>query len=79
MRKLKLGIIGFGNMGSSHVGNIMSGKTPNTELSALCDRDPERRKVFSDKYPDIPVFETAEELIGILEECRKLLKTQITI
>jgi len=63
MRKLKLGIIGFGNMGSSHVNNIMAGKTPNTELSALCDRDPERRKVFKDKYPDVPVFETAEELM----------------
>lgn len=63
MRKLKLGIIGYGNMGSSHVGNIMAGKTPNTELCALCDRDPERRKVFKDRYPDIPVFENPEELM----------------
>ena len=47
MRKLKLGIIGYGNMGSGHVNNIMAGKTPNTELTALCDIDPERRKVFS--------------------------------
>lgn len=63
MRKLKLGIIGYGNMGLSHVNNIMSGKTPNTELVALCDRDPERRKVFSERYPDVPVFETAEAIM----------------
>lgn len=63
MRKLKLGIIGYGNMGSGHANNIMAGKTPNTELTALCDVDPERRKVFSEKYPEIPVFESAEALM----------------
>jgi len=63
MRKLKLGIIGYGNMGNTHVNNIMGGKTPNTELAALCDRDEERRKLFSERYPEIPVFETAEELM----------------
>ncbi len=63
MRKLKLGIIGYGNMGTAHVNNIMAGKTPNTELAALCDIDPERRKIFSEKYPEIPVFENAEVLM----------------
>ena len=63
MRKMKLGIIGYGNMGRGHTNNIMNGKTPNTELCAICDIDPERRKDFSAKYPDIPVFATAEELM----------------
>lgn len=63
MRKLKLGIIGYGNMGRGHTNNIMGGKTPNTELCAMCDTDPERRQVFAEKYPDIPVFATAEELM----------------
>ena len=63
MRKMKLGIIGYGNMGRGHTNNIMAGKTPNTELCAMCDTDPERRQVFAEKYPDIPVFATAEELM----------------
>ena len=63
MRKMKLGIIGYGNMGRGHTNNIMNGKTPNTELAAMCDIDPEIRKDFSEKYPDIPVFATAEELM----------------
>ena len=63
MRKMKLGIIGYGNMGSSHVRNIMDGKTPNTEVTAVCDRDPERRKILNERYPEIPAFATAEELM----------------
>ena len=63
MRKMKLGIIGYGNMGSSHVRQIMEGKTPNTEVTAVCDIDPERIKVLNENYPEIPAFATAEELM----------------
>ena len=44
MSKVKLGIIGIGNMGTSHIKNIMEGKTPEVELAAVCDIDPERLK-----------------------------------
>lgn len=60
--KVKIGVIGYGNMGTNHVKNIMAGKVDRMELAAVCDTDPERRKVFSKKYPQIPVFETAEDL-----------------
>ena len=36
-RKIKLGIIGIGNMGSAHAGNIVSGKCPDFELVAVAD------------------------------------------
>ena len=62
MEKVKLGIIGYGNMGTSHAANLMGGKVAEMELAAVCDISAERRKVFSDAYPDIPVFETAEDL-----------------
>ena len=42
MDKIKLGIIGIGNMGSSHAGNIKSGKCPEIELVAIADINPER-------------------------------------
>ena len=62
MEKVKLGIIGYGNMGTGHANNLMSSKVAEMELAAVCDISAERRKVFSDAYPDIPVFETAEDL-----------------
>ncbi len=64
MDKVKLGIIGYGNMGSAHVANIMEGKVPQMELAAVCDISEGRRKVFKDSYADIPVFDTAEELMA---------------
>lgn len=62
MSKVKLGIIGYGNMGTTHVHNIMNGKVPKMELCALCDSDPDRLAAFSGAYPNIPTFENAEDM-----------------
>ena len=62
MDKVKLGIVGYGNMGFSHTENFKKGLIPNMELVAICDIDPERREVAKKDCPDIPVFETAEEM-----------------
>lgn len=63
MEKLKVGIIGIGNMGSMHLANITAGKVPNMEIGAICDIDPEKRKKLAEKYPDIKIFETSDEII----------------
>ncbi len=42
MNKLKLGIIGIGNMGSAHAKNIKEGKCPEIEIVAVADTDPKR-------------------------------------
>jgi len=42
MAKIKIGIIGIGNMGSSHAHNISQGKVKGAELAAVCDIDPAR-------------------------------------
>ena len=63
MDKVKVGIIGIGNMGSAHAANINKGKVPNVELAALCDIAEGRREYCKRNYPDVPVFETSDELI----------------
>ncbi|MBQ7793295.1 MAG: Gfo/Idh/MocA family oxidoreductase [Clostridia bacterium] len=62
MKKIKLGIIGYGNMGTGHISNIMNGKAPNVELVAVCDTDKSRLDAFSGRYPEIPVFDSAEAM-----------------
>lgn len=42
MEKIKLGIIGMGNMGSGHFRNVKDGKCPSVEVTAVCDINPER-------------------------------------
>ena len=62
MEKVKLGVIGFGNMGTSHSQNVFEGKVPKMELAAICDIAEPRRAAAKEAYPDIPVFENATEL-----------------
>ena len=62
MEKLRLGIIGFGNMGTAHAGNVMGGKVPEMELGAICDIAPARQEEARRRYPQVPVFADAKEL-----------------
>lgn len=73
MSKIKLGIIGYGNMGSGHAGNIMSGKCPEVELVAICDKNPKRIGFAKEQNPDaeITYFTDAIEMLdsGIIDSC----------
>ncbi|MGC9451412.1 MAG: Gfo/Idh/MocA family protein [Oceanipulchritudo sp.] len=71
MEKVRLGIIGIGNMGSAHVRTITQGKVQGMEVSAVCDRNPERKSLF----PDIPFFDTAEDLIACADVDAVLVAT----
>lgn len=64
MSKVRLGIIGVGNMGSGHYEKIMAGETPEIELVAVADLRESRREVAKEKLPEsVTIFVTAEELI----------------
>ncbi len=45
MDKVRIGIIGLGNIGQVHVNNLLEGKVPRAELTAVAD-------AFADKLPD---------------------------
>lgn len=62
MDTVRLGIIGLGNMGSTHAKNINAGKVPGMVLGAICDIAEARRDFAKKLYPDVPVFATAQEL-----------------
>lgn len=73
MEKIKLGIIGIGNMGSGHANNIKQGKCPETELVAISDINSDRLE-WSKKqgYGDnITYFNNAEEMLdsGLINAC----------
>lgn len=44
MSKVRLGIIGIGNMGAAHCKYLIKGEVPTVELAAVCDNDPEKLK-----------------------------------
>ena len=71
--KIKLGIIGFGNMGSGHAKSIaVNGKCPEIELVAIADVKPERLKAAKEILGDgVKLFDTAEAMLdsGLIDSC----------
>ncbi len=62
MNKVKIGIVGYGIMGSGHVRKLKAGMVKNMEVTAICDISEERREAAKKAYPEIAVFDNAEEL-----------------
>lgn len=62
-KKVRLGVIGIGNMGSEHCRNLMSEQTPELVLAAVADRRAERRE-WAKTTLGVPVFAEGEELIA---------------
>lgn len=64
MEKIRLGIIGFGNMGTGHYNNIKNGLCPEIEVAAIADIDPDRIKWAEENLPDsIKKLASAEEML----------------
>ncbi len=63
-KKIRLGIIGIGNMGSEHCRLILNGECPETELCAVADLRPERQEWARKALPEsVKVFADGRELI----------------
>lgn len=64
MDKVRIGIIGIGNMGSGHAEKLLAGEVPELELTAVADIRECRRKWAEDKLPSgIRIFDNASELM----------------
>lgn len=61
---VRIGVVGIGNMGRSHVMHLMEGKVKNGKLTAVCDIKPERLKwVEEEGYTGLKHFSNAEDMI----------------
>ncbi len=71
-KKIKLGFIGFGNMGVGHANNILTGKCPDFELVAVAEINSDRIEWAKENLSsDIRYFEKAQEMLdsGMVEAC----------
>ena len=60
MNKVRLGIIGMGNIGQHHAGYLSAGKISRAELVAVSDAVPGKLE----KYKPLKIFTEGEDLIG---------------
>ncbi len=63
MEKIKLGILGIGNIGSMHAGNILEGKCPEIELSCVCDLRDDRLEWVKEEHPEVSIYKDASEMM----------------
>lgn len=65
MEKVRLGVIGIGNMGSGHCLSIVEGKTPEIKLAAVADLRETRRQWARENLPgEVRIFEDGDALIA---------------
>lgn len=63
MNKLRLGIIGMGNMGSGHLRYVLNGECPSVEVTAVADIVESKLSWVSEKAPDVKLFYDGIELL----------------
>ncbi len=63
--QVRIGIIGYGGMGSSHAHYLTKGEVPNAVLAAVCDKNPERLEKAKQTHGEsIQLFDNAEKLFA---------------
>lgn len=64
MNKVRLGIIGLGNMGTNHLKYLKKGDVPSIELTAIADINPQKLKKAKEGLGEsVLAYDTAEALI----------------
>ena len=63
MEKLRLAVVGVGNMGGFHADVLYRSQIENATLTALCDIDEKKREKLALKYPDVKVYATHAQML----------------
>ena len=61
--QVRLGIVGLGQQGGFYSTLIHAGRVPRMVIGAICDIDPEKQALAKDRFPDVPVYASYEEMI----------------
>ena len=69
--KIRLGIIGIGNIGSSHALRVTGGECPDFELRAVADVNPDRLAWAGANLPGVRRFDSAGAMLdsGLIDAC----------
>jgi len=72
MNIVRLGVIGIGNMGTTHCKKVLEGACPDFTLTAICDKNP-ARIAWAKEHFNAPItyFEKAEDMLesGLIDAC----------
>lgn len=66
MEKVRIGLIGYGNIGSGiHANLLMNNEVKNAELTAVCDIKEDRLNAFKEKYGElVKIFNSSDAMLS---------------
>ena len=64
MEKLRIGVIGFGNMGRHHVDYLSKNQVEGTQITAVADTSPAALASVLEQYPHLHCYPTAEAMFA---------------
>lgn len=67
MNKVRFGVVGIGNMGSSHAKNLYDGMIDNAVLSAVCDINPKKLIWAKENLVGVSLFDNYRDLLSSSE------------
>ena len=62
MSNIRLGIIGYGNMGRGHFGNVKNGLCPSVKVTAVCDINPAKLE-GREELEGVALFTSVEQML----------------
>jgi len=63
VEQVRLGLVGFGVIGSMHSKYLADGEVSGVTLSCICDVSPDRLKLAKEMYPNVKLFSDYKEMI----------------
>ncbi|MCH4887017.1 Gfo/Idh/MocA family oxidoreductase [Acidaminobacter sp. JC074] len=60
---IKIGVVGIGNMGTSHARNLYENKVPGAKLSAICDISKARRDYAKEAFKFVKIYDAYEDML----------------
>ncbi len=64
MDKVRIGIVGVGNIGTAHANTLFAGKVEGAVLSAVCDISPDRQAFCKENLAGVEVFDDYKKMFA---------------
>jgi len=63
LQQVRAAVIGYGGIGSAHTATIARGAVEGMALTAVCDIDPQKRTLVSERFPGVRTVEDYHALL----------------
>jgi len=64
MDKVRIGIVGVGNIGTAHANTLFAGKVVGAELAAICDISPDRQAFCKENFAGVEIFDDYKKMFA---------------